>query len=102
MALGMVGGSSNERARKLRKIYSEVDRDDVRRGAVLSLGLVGDRNDVKFLINVIKDSEDRWLARYTRGAAGGRRRRAPRVPSSGPLLCQNSKRPVAGLMVALS
>ena len=69
MALGMVGSGGPERAKQLRKIYLDVDRDDVRRGAVLSLGLVGDRNDVKFLISVIKQTEDKWLARYTRGSA---------------------------------
>jgi len=69
MALGMMGAGGPDRARQLRKIYNDVERDDVRRGAVLSLGLVGDRSDVKFLIHVIKQPEDKWLARYTRGSA---------------------------------
>jgi HEAT repeat protein len=69
LALGMVGGGGKERAKLLRDIYGRVDRDDVRRGAVLALGLVGDRGDVSFLINVIKKSEDKWLGRFTRGSA---------------------------------
>ena len=69
MALGMIAGGGNERARTLRDIYQRVERDDVRRGAIMALGLVGDRGDVPFLVNVIKQEDDKWLARFTRGAA---------------------------------
>ena len=69
LALGMMGEGGSERAKLLRGIYDRVDRDDVRRGATLALGLVGDRNDIGFLVSVIKRDEDKWLGRFTRGAA---------------------------------
>ncbi len=69
MALGMIGSGGPKRVTQLRKIYADIERPDVRRGAVLSLGLVGDRSDVGFLLTVIKETEDKWIARYTRGSA---------------------------------
>ena len=58
----------SEQVKALRRI-AKSDREDVRRGAVLALGLVGDRRDVDFLVGVMKSKEESWLGRYTRGAA---------------------------------
>ncbi len=69
IALGMIGGGGTERAKLLRKVFDRIERPDVQRGAVMALGLVGDRNDIPFLINVMKRTEDKWLGRFTRGAA---------------------------------
>lgn len=69
MSLGMVGDPSAT-AEVLRSVYASSDNADVQRGAVLGLGLVGDRRDVGFLIDVIvKTDPARPFAGYTRGAA---------------------------------
>ncbi len=69
LAIGMIPGQAEDQAKALREIYRKVDRDDVRRGAIAAMGLVGDRKDVKFLIGILKAKEDSWLGGYTRGAA---------------------------------
>jgi HEAT repeat protein len=72
MALGMVGDSdAKDTAKSLQEIYKNGGDDpNVRRGAILGLGFVGDRADVPFLISVIDTTkEDLAIARYTRGAA---------------------------------
>src|SRR5262249_1463818 len=72
MAMGMVGQSqAKDTAKSLRDLYTAVGDDPaVRRGIVLGLGFVGDRNDVPMLLDVIdKTKEDLALSRYVRGAA---------------------------------
>jgi HEAT repeat protein len=69
MALGMVGEPSAS-VDTLRKVYESTDNADVQRGALLGIGLVGDRRDVGFLRDVIvKTDPARPFAGYTRGAA---------------------------------
>jgi HEAT repeat protein len=69
LSLGMTGDPSTT-AQMLRTVYGSSDNADVQRGAVLGLGLVGDRRDVPFLLDVIvKTDRNRPFAGYTRGAA---------------------------------
>ena len=54
----------------LRAVYGSSDNPDVQRGAVFGLGLVGDRSDIQFLVDVIvKTDKSKPFAHYTRGAA---------------------------------
>jgi HEAT repeat protein len=72
MALGMVGDSDAKATSKtLQDLYKNGGDDpNVKRGAVLGLGFVGDRSDVPFLLGVIDTpKEELAIARYTRGAA---------------------------------
>jgi HEAT repeat protein len=70
LAYGMVGsGQSVETARTLREIYANSEDAHVRRGTLLGLGFVGDRAQVPFLCDVIANTKDDGLLRYTRGAA---------------------------------
>ena len=71
MAYGMVSQAQPAVASaKLKEIYKTTEDANVRRGLILGLGFVGDRSDVKFLIDVIDTTkEDLQNARYTRGAA---------------------------------
>lgn len=69
LALGMIGNASTT-VETLRSVYAGTENPDVQRGAILGLGLVGDRRDVSFLLDVIvKTDPSRPFATYTRGAA---------------------------------
>lgn len=68
-AFGMTSRTPAD-AQTLQKLYGETDKVDIQRGAVLGLGLAGDRRDVPFLIKVIEETDrSRPYAEYTRGAA---------------------------------
>ena len=69
LSLGMSSQSAST-AKVLHTVYDSGDNPDVQRGAVLALGIVGDRDDVPFLLNVIvKTDKSKPFAAYTRGAA---------------------------------
>ncbi len=68
LALGMVS-KNTETAEKLRELFRNSNREDVRRSALVGLGLVGDGRDVQTLVNIIARPVKRTGAQYTRGAA---------------------------------
>lgn len=62
-------GQSGESAQLLRRLFKESEDMDVKRSALYGLGLVGDRRDVKFLVDTIAQTKDDGLGAFTRGAA---------------------------------
>jgi HEAT repeat protein len=69
MAVGMTG-AAQKTAQELQQVYRNCSENpDVQRGAVLGIGLVGDRRDVGFLLDVLKTDRSKPFSHYTRGAA---------------------------------
>ena len=69
LSIGMLSTDPTETAKTLQTIYRRSNDPDVKRGAVMGLGIVGDRDDVPFLIAALREDESHPLARYTHGAA---------------------------------
>ena len=70
MAMGILGQrQGDDVAKALRDAYAKDEDANLRRGVVLGLGFVGDRDDVPFLLDVIAKADSQALSRYTRGSA---------------------------------